>query len=88
MCNFEENSLDCHDISSFVTTLILLCHNIIELCRDKDWFSLLEIVGNCVVTYFLCRNIIPFEAIENYVATLFYFSKMTYVTTLFFLVTT
>ena len=50
MCNFEENSLDCRDIPSFVVTLI-------QLCREKDWFSLLEIAGNYVATYFLCRDI-------------------------------
>ena len=56
MCKFEEKSLDCHDRPSFVTTLILLCRNIIALCRDKDWFSLLEIVENYAVTYFLCKT--------------------------------
>ena len=71
MCNFKENSLDCRDILSFVVTLILLCSNIISLCRDKDWFSLLEIVGNYVATYFLCHDIILFEAAKNYVATYF-----------------
>ena len=25
------------------TTLFLLCCNIIAFCRDKDWFSLLEV---------------------------------------------
>ena len=42
--------MDCHDILFFVVTLILLCHNIIALCRDKDWFSLLENAKNYVVT--------------------------------------
>ena len=63
--------MDCRDIPSFVATLILLCSNIIALCRDKDWFSLLQIAGNYVATYFLCCDIILFEAVENYVATYF-----------------
>ena len=36
-----------------VATLILLCHKIIALCHDKNWFGLLENAGNYVVTYFL-----------------------------------
>ena len=71
MCKFEEKSLDCHDILSFVATLILLCCNIIALCRNEDWFSFLEITGNYVVTYFLCRDIILLEVAENYIATYF-----------------
>ena len=63
--------MDCRDIPSFVVTLILLCRNIIALCHDKEWFGLLEIIGNYVVTYFLCRDIILFEVAENYVATYF-----------------
>ena len=50
LCNFEENSWDCHDTPFYVATLILLCCNIITLCRNKDWFNLLEIAGNYVVT--------------------------------------
>ena len=56
-------------IHSIVATLIMLYRNITALCHDKDWFSLLEIVGNYVVTYFLCCDIILLEAAESYVRT-------------------
>ena len=49
---FEENSLDCSDIPSFVAKLILLCCDIIALCHDKDWLSLLKVAGNYVATLF------------------------------------
>ena len=39
-------------INWIVATLFPLCHNIIALCRDKDWFSLLEVTGNYVKTIF------------------------------------
>ena len=80
--------MDCCDITSFVATLILLCRNIIALCRDKDWFSLLEITVNNVVTLFFLKLKKIMSQHTFYVITLFYLSRMNYVATLVFFVTT
>ena len=47
-----------------VATLFLLCRDIISFCHDKEGFSLLEIVGNYVATYFLCHDITVLELNE------------------------
>ena len=53
----------------WIVATYLPCHDISALCCDKDWFSLLEVAGNYVATYFLCREIIYLSC----VATLFFF---------------
>ena len=47
----RKKSLDCHDILSIVVTLFLLYRDIVAICHEEDWISLLEVAVNYVATY-------------------------------------
>ena len=51
-------NVNCEILRQMHATLFPLCRDIIALCHEKDWFSLLEVEGNYVAKNFLCRNII------------------------------
>ena len=61
MCvNWLKKNVNCSNLRKshwIVATLFLLCRDIVSLCRNEDWISLLEVAVNYVATYlFMLRH--------------------------------